>query len=61
MKNKFGDESINVPIRLDLLNEIQDLSVNTNEIYEDQSFEDFVNNILVMEKLRLQKLQVNRK
>jgi hypothetical protein len=51
------EKTVNVPIRLDLLKEIQDLSVETNEIYESQSFEDFVNNILVMEKLRLQKLQ----
>jgi hypothetical protein len=57
MKNRFDEEVVNVPISLDLLKEIQDLSVATNEIYEDQSFEDFVNNILVMEKLRLQKLQ----
>lgn len=50
-------EFVNIPIRKELLEQIQDLSVATNEIYESLDFDEFVNNILVVEKQRLQKLQ----
>ena len=51
------DEMVNVPIRKELLEQLQELSESTNEIYESMSFEHFVNNILVTEKIRLQELQ----
>ncbi|WP_445486467.1 hypothetical protein [Niallia sp. 03133] len=57
MKNQFGKKVVPIPIEVDLLLEIQRLSENTNEIYEDQPAEHFVHNILNMERLRLQKLQ----
>lgn len=50
-------EMVDVPIKKELLDKIQELSECTNEIYESQTYEDFVNNILVTEKLRLEKLQ----
>jgi hypothetical protein len=57
MKDGYGKELVMVPVRKELLETIQELSVSTNEIYDSQPFEDFVNNILVIEKQRLEKLQ----
>lgn len=50
-------EFVNIPVKKELLKQIQELSVVTNEIYESLHFDEFVNNILVVEKQRLQKLQ----
>lgn len=58
----FGNEFVYVPIKKQLLERIQDLSELTNiEIYQSQPYEDFVNNILVTEKLRLEKILSNVK
>jgi hypothetical protein len=55
--NRYGEEIVLVPIEKNLLIQIQDLSENTDEIYEDMEPEGFVHNILNSERLRLQKLQ----
>lgn len=54
--NRFKQETINVPIEVNLLKEIQRLSINTNEIYDSQTIEDLVHNILNTERLRLKKI-----
>lgn len=51
--NQFGKEIEFVPIEKDLLKQIQKLSKNTNEIYEDMDPEEFIQNILNTEYVRL--------
>jgi Zn-dependent M32 family carboxypeptidase len=53
--NRYGEETVLVPIKKELLEEIQAAAVHTHEIYDQQDPEDFVNNILVTEMLRLKR------
>lgn len=55
--NRFEKEIMLVPIEKDLLEQIQSLSENTNEMYEEMEPETIVHNILNAERLRLKKLQ----
>lgn len=57
--NFFGRKAIPVLVEVDLLNAIQKLSVCTDEIYESQSHESFVHNILNSERIRLKKINAS--
>lgn len=54
------EEIVYVPIKKELLEQMQKLSESTSEIYESQSYENFVNNILVTEKFRLMRIEMKK-